>query len=417
MASLDTIEVPEKDLPLRDDIRLLGRILGDTVREQQGEAVFAVVERIRQTSVRFHRDQDDAARRELEATLNSLSRGQATHVIRAYSFFSHLANIAEDQHHIRRTRAHALAASVPREGTMACALARAQQLGISRSRLEAFFATALIAPVLTAHPTEVRRKSTIDREMEVAELLAERDRIALTPEEAALSEEALRRAVLILWQTNLLRGTRLAVLDEVANGISFYDYTFLRELPKFYAALEDLLAAADPAWTGTELASFLRLGSWIGGDRDGNPFVTQEVLRQALRLQSKRALKFYLDELHLLGGELSLDGRLVGVSDELLALAERSPDPSQTRRNEPYRRAISGIYARLAATAWTLDHLEVSPPLRGRGAALSRRWRAHRRPCRPASFAGRQRLDDPSPRPAEDFATCRRCLWFPSGGY
>ena len=131
MASLDTIEVPEKDLPLRDDIRLLGRILGDTVREQQGEAVFAVVERIRQTSVRFHRDQDDAARRELEATLNSLSRGQATHVIRAYSFFSHLANIAEDQHHIRRTRAHALAASVPREGTMARALARAQQLGIS----------------------------------------------------------------------------------------------------------------------------------------------------------------------------------------------------------------------------------------------------------------------------------------------
>jgi phosphoenolpyruvate carboxylase len=358
MASLDTIEVPEKDLPLRDDIRLLGRILGDTVREQQGEAVFAVVERIRQTSVRFHRDQDDAARRELEATLNSLSRGQATHVIRAYSFFSHLANIAEDQHHIRRTRAHALAASVPREGTMARALARAQQLGISRSRLEAFFATALIAPVLTAHPTEVRRKSTIDREMEVAELLAERDRIALTPEETMLSEEALRRAVLILWQTNLLRGTRLAVLDEVANGISFYDYTFLRELPRFYAALEDLLAAADPAWTGTELASFLRMGSWIGGDRDGNPFVTQEVLRQALRLQSKRALKFYLDELHLLGGELSLDGRLVGVSDELLALAERSPDPSQTRRNEPYRRAISGIYARLAATAWTLDHLK-----------------------------------------------------------
>jgi phosphoenolpyruvate carboxylase len=358
MASLNTIEVPEKDLPLRDDIRLLGRILGDTVREQQGAAVFGVVERIRQTSIRFHRTEDDAARRELEATLNSLSRGQAIHVIRAYSFFSHLANIAEDQHHIRRTRAHALAASAPRQGTMAHALARAKQAGISRSRLEAFLATAQVGPVLTAHPTEVRRKSTIDREMEVAELLAERDRIALTPEEASLSEEALRRAVLTLWQTNLLRGTRLAVLDEVANGISYYDYTFLRELPRFYAALEDLLAATDPAWTGTELASFLRMGSWIGGDRDGNPFVTEEVLRQALRLQSNRALKFYLDELHLLGAELSLDGRLVGVSDELSALAERSPDPSQNRRNEPYRRAISGIYARLAATAWTLDRLE-----------------------------------------------------------
>jgi phosphoenolpyruvate carboxylase len=146
----------------------------------------------------------------------------------------------------------------------------------------------------------------------------------------------------------------------------------------FYADLEDLLTAADPAWGGTELASFLRMGSWIGGDRDGNPFVTQDVLRQALRLQSKRALKFYLDELHLLGAELSLDGRLVGVSDELLALAERSPDLSQNRRNEPYRRAISGIYARLAATAWTLDRLEsphhavgAAPPYAGVGGLIA----------------------------------------------
>src|SRR6266481_5146201 len=142
MASLNTIEVPEKDLPLRDDIRLLGRILGDTVREQQGEAVFGVVERIRQTSIRFHRG-EAAARRELEATLNSLSRGQAIHIIRAYSFFSHLANIAEDRHHIRRTRAHALAASAPREGTMAYALARAKEAGVSRSRLQDFFSHAI----------------------------------------------------------------------------------------------------------------------------------------------------------------------------------------------------------------------------------------------------------------------------------
>ena len=218
MANLNPVEVPEKDAPLRDDIRLLGRILGDTVREQQGEAVFGVVERIRQTSIRFHRSEDNTARRELEATLNSLSRGHAIQVIRAYSFFSHLANIAEDQHHIRRTRAHAFTPSAPREGTMAHALARAKQVGVTRRQLEDFFATGLVGPVLTAHPTEVRRKSTIDREMEVAELLAERDRVALTPEEVALGEEALRRAVLTLWQTNLLRGTRLTVLDEVANG-------------------------------------------------------------------------------------------------------------------------------------------------------------------------------------------------------
>ena len=224
---MDLPDTPDKDLPLRDDIRLLGRILGDTIRSQEGEPVFAIVERIRRTSVRFHRDEDEAARLELEATLNSLSPGRSIQIIRAFSYFSHLANIAEDQHHIRRTRAHALAASAPREGTMAHALARARDAAVSRSRLQGFFANALVCPVLTAHPTEVRRKSTIDREMEVAHLLAERDRLRLTPEEAAANEEALRCAVLALWQTSMLRATRLNVVDEIANGLSYYDYTFL----------------------------------------------------------------------------------------------------------------------------------------------------------------------------------------------
>ncbi len=292
--------------------------------------------------------------------MNSLSHGQSIQIIRAFSYFSHLANIAEDQHHIRRTRAHALAASAPREGTMAHALARARDAAISRSKLQSFFTNALVCPVLTAHPTEVRRKSTIDREMEVAHLLAERDGLRLTPEETAASEEALRCAVLTLWQTSMLRGTKLKVVDEVANGLSYYDYTFLRELPRFYAALEDQLASTDPAWDGFELPSFLRVGSWIGGDRDGNPFVTAEVLRQALGMQSERALEFYLDEVHLLGGELSLDARLVTVSDQLKDLAERSPDRSPHRRNEPYRRAVSGIYARLAATARAFEQAEAS---------------------------------------------------------
>src|SRR6516165_858702 len=357
---MDPLETPDKDLPLRDDIRLLGRILGDTVRSQEGEPVFGIVEHIRRTSIRFHREEDEAARHELEAALDSLSHAQNIQIIRAFSYFSQLANIAEDQHHVRRTRAHALAASGPREGTMAHALARARDADISRSRLQNFFTSAIVCPVLTAHPTEVRRKSTIDREMEVAHLLAERDRLPLTPEEAAANGEALRRAVLTLWQTSMLRGSRLKVTDEIANGLSYYDYTFLRELPRFYAALEDQLVSTDAAWDNFELPSFLRVGSWIGGDRDGNPFVTAAVLRQALGMQSERALKFYLDEVHLLGGELSLDARLVTVSDQLKDLAARSPDRSPQRRNEPYRLAVSGIYARLAATARGLGQAEAS---------------------------------------------------------
>ncbi|CBS91106.1 phosphoenolpyruvate carboxylase [Azospirillum lipoferum] len=347
-----------KDQPLREDIRLLGRILGDTVRSQEGEAVFDIVERIRQTSIRFHREEDQGARKELEAILNSLSPPQTARVVRAYSFFSHLANIAEDQHHIRRTRAHALAGSSPRDGTMAHALDEATKAGITTQQLKEFFDSALVSPVLTAHPTEVQRKSILTVQMAVAKLLAERDHGPMTPEEEETNLESLQRAVLTLWQTAILRATKLAVTDEVANGLTFYDYTFLREMPRFYAQLEDHLRRMDPSWATTELPSFLRMGSWIGGDRDGNPFVTAPVLRQAMRMQSTRALQFYLDELHTLGSELSLSTRVIDVSEPLRQLAERSPDPSPHRKLEPYRRAISGIYARVAATLRTLDGLE-----------------------------------------------------------
>lgn len=360
MSLINADTTPSKDMPLRDDIRLLGRILGDTIREQEGDAVFEIVERIRQTSIRFHRDEDKAARKELETTLNSLSRGRTNQIIRAYSYFSHLANLAEDQHHVRRSRAHQMAASAPREGTMARALKLAREEGVTQTQLQKFFASALVSPVLTAHPTEVRRRSTIDREMEISQLLALRDRQRLTPQEDAASEEALRRAILTLWQTSILRRTRLKVIDEVMNGLSYYDYTFFRELPRFYASLEDQLAAMDPAWSTLELSSFLRMGSWIGGDRDGNPFVTAETLRQALLLQSSRAIGFYLEEIHRLGSELSLDGRYVSISEPVKALVDASPDHSPHRQDEPYRRAISGIYARLAATATALGHAEVA---------------------------------------------------------
>lgn len=356
-------EPPDKDLPLRDDIRLLGRVLGDTIRDQEGQVVFDLVEQIRQTSIRFHREEDETARRELEGILNGLSLDRTVQIVRAFSYFSHLANIAEDQHHIRRNRAHALAGSSPREDTLVHVLARACGAGIPSARLRSFFGDAVVSPVLTAHPTEVRRKSILDEDMKIARLLADRERGQSTPEEAATSDEALRRAVLTLWQTNTLRSTKPTVVDEVSNGLAYYDHTFLREIPRLYAALEDQLTVIDPTWSTDGIPSFLRMGSWIGGDRDGNPLVTAEVLHQALLMQSTRALSFHLDELHRLGSELSLAGRLVRTSEALRALAERSPDRSPHRRDEPYRRAISGIYARLAATARMLNAFEASHPV------------------------------------------------------
>jgi phosphoenolpyruvate carboxylase len=346
----------EKDRPLRDDIRLLGRILGDTVREQEGEEVFELVEQIRQASIRFHRDNEVGARRELEATLDSLNAEQTLAIVRAYSYFSHLANIAEDQHHIRRNRAHAIAGSAPRPGSLAYAFQRTREMGVEPKALGDFFDRALVSPVLTAHPTEVRRKSTLTRELEIAELLDERDR-AVDPADLTANEEQLRRAVLILWRTNLLRQSKLKVIDEVANALSFYDYTFFRELPRLYGAIEDRLDAISGEPRTKPIGAFLRIGSWIGGDRDGNPFVTADVLNETVRLQSARAISYYLDELHELGAELSLASNLASMSPELAALADTSDDSAAARRKEPYRRAITGMYSRLAKTARELDHV------------------------------------------------------------
>jgi len=339
----------------------LGRILGDAVREQEGDEIFTIVEEIRQTSIRFHREEDEEpARRELEGILNSLTPEQTVQILRAFSYFSHLANLAEDQHRIRRTRAHAMAGSPPRSGTMEKALLQARNEGFTAAQLQEFFSTALVSPVLTAHPTEVRRKSIMKREMEISTILAHRDHSKWTPDERRESDAALTRAVLTLWQTNMLRQTKLDVMDEVSNGLSYYDYTFLRELPRFYAALEDRLQEDFPDADTVEVASFLRIGGWIGSDRDGNPYVTADILRKTVRKQSVRVLDFYLDELHQLGGELSLSTRIVKASAELMKLAEASPDKSPHRKEEPYRLAISGLYSRLAASLRELDAV-VSP--------------------------------------------------------
>jgi phosphoenolpyruvate carboxylase len=359
-----SLDADDKDTPLRYDIRLLGRILGETIRAQDGGQTFDLVEQIRQTALRFHRNADDAARQELQEIIAALPIAQAIRIIRAFGHFSHLANIAEDQHHVRRTRAYAMMKVSPRPGTLAYTLGKVKETGLSRTRLQVFFDQAFCMPVLTAHPTEIRRKSAIDREIEIAHLLDQRDRVRFTPDELTDNRKALRRAVLTLWQTSIIRSTRLRVIDEVENALAYYDYTFLRELPQVYTDIEELLREIDGDWSSIDVRSFLRIGSWIGGDRDGNPFVTAEVLGQALLMQSAKAFEFYLEELHALGGELSLDSRLVPASRELVALAERSHDGSPHRRTEPYRQTIVGIYGRLAGTARELANVEAPhPPL------------------------------------------------------
>ncbi|EYC50775.1 phosphoenolpyruvate carboxylase [Hylemonella gracilis str. Niagara R] len=343
----------DEEQPLIEDTRLLGRILGDVIREQEGQSAYELIEQIRKLSVAFRLDADAEAGQQLNKLLKRLSDEQTVSVIRAFTYFSHLVNLAEDRHQIR-LHAGRERAGETEEDSIAAALTRLHGAGIGKAEIADTLTQSFLSPVLTAHPTEVQRKSILDAERTIAHLLAQRDEIKaraagvdprrdkLTPRELAANEALLRARVLQLWQTRLVRGSKLAVADEIDNALSYYEPTFLREIPAIYAQLEEALDAP--------VHDFLRMGHWIGGDRDGNPYVTAQTMRQALARQSEVALRHYLHEVHLLGVELSVSERLAGCSPALRALAEASPDQSDHRQDEPYRRALIHIYARLAAT-------------------------------------------------------------------
>ncbi len=340
--------------PLVEDIRLLGRILGDVIREQEGQDAYDQIEAIRKLSVAFRRDADTEADKALKKLLKALSGERSVSVIRAFTYFSHLANLAEDRHHIRRRAVHERAGDT-QEGSIEVAVARCRWAGIAPKAISSMLAQSYVSPVLTAHPTEVQRKSILDAERDIAQLLTARDAIrerklasastkdALSPKELAANEAHIRARVMQLWQTRLLRFTKLTVADEIENALSYYESTFLREIPKLYAELEEHLGQHP-------VHSFLRMGQWIGGDRDGNPNVTAQTLQYALLRQSEVALRHYLTEVHFLGAELSISAMLVNCSPQMQQLANASPDTNAHRQDEPYRRALTGVYARLAAT-------------------------------------------------------------------
>ena len=338
-----------KNKPLMEDIRLLGRILGDVIREQEGKEAFELIERVRQLSVGYRLKKDASAGRVLDRLLKNLSGDQTVSVIRAFSYFSHLANIAEDRHHVRRRNHHSAQGHL-QDGSLALTFERLHNADVRAADVAQMLAQAYISPVLTAHPTEVQRKSILDAERAVAELVGQRDELH-TDADRADNEALIRARVTQLWQTRMLRYTKLTVSDEIENALSYYQSTFLRQIPRLYREIEEHLK-------GHAVPSFLRMGQWIGGDRDGNPNVTAATLRMALARQSEVVLRFYLTEVHALGAELSISQMLAGVTPAMQALAEASPDKNPHREDEPYRRALIGIYARLAATLLDLTGTE-----------------------------------------------------------
>jgi len=323
---------------LRSTIRFLGRVLGDVIRAEDGEAVFSQIEDIRQASVGFHREGTPKAAKLMAERLGGLSLPDTVRFAHSFAAFLQITNLAEDQ--IQRQRGRG---GDSRPDTLAGAVRTLASEGVGREAVLDLLSDALIAPVITAHPSEVRRKSVLDRVGVIADDLDAYDH-APSDAQRAIIERELVRQVSIFWRTRLLRSVKLGVGDEIENAVSYFERSFLPELPRLYAHWVEVLGAPK------DLNSFLRVGSWVGGDRDGNPFVTAEVLRQAMARQSQAALRMYLDAVNALGAELSLSGRLAKVTPKLKALAKAAQDASPHRADEPYRQALTGVYARLAAS-------------------------------------------------------------------
>ncbi len=337
----------DKDGALQDDIRLLGRLLGDVVRVQAGPAVFALVEEARRTAVEGHRRGDDVVAA-LDPLLDGISVDDALHVVRAFGWFSFLANVAEDVHHNRRRRHHRSSGSGPQPGSLAGAVAALDAAGLSGDAVADLLDRTEVSAVLTAHPTEVRRSTVLDHQRAVADLLDTRERAEDEAARAAIDAE-LELHVLTLWQTAMLRLSKLRVRDEIGEALRYYDLSVFEAIVGLHADAERLVGER---WPGVHhRGALVRLGSWIGGDRDGNPFVTADVLRLALDQQAAAALRHHLGALARLARELSMSSRLITPTPALDSLAAASMDDSAFRADEPYRRALRGMHARLAATA------------------------------------------------------------------
>jgi phosphoenolpyruvate carboxylase len=336
------------DAPLRDDIRLLGRVLGEVIGSQAGQDVFDLVESTRIEAFKIRRSEVDRA--ELAKRLSGLDIRSSNHVIRAFSHFSVLANLAEDIHHERRRRFHRREGSPPQAGSLAATLALLDEADLEADVVARELTGALVCPVVTAHPTEVRRRTISQVQRHVTDLIRQRDRTAAGEIDDAQWSAELWRSVLTLWQTALLRLSRLRLTDEIDEALRYYDLSLFEVVP---AINTELRRALKERWPDAGLLPrpMLLPGSWIGGDRDGNPFVTADALRRATSRQAETALTHHLDELTALGNELSMSDRLVTPTPQLYHLADASRDDSPFRADEPYRRALIGIYARVAATA------------------------------------------------------------------
>jgi phosphoenolpyruvate carboxylase len=347
-----------RDVPLRRDIRLLGNLLGRVLLEQAGQALFDTEEQIRSLTKDLRRSfslEGEAAMARLTEELDLTS---GTQIIRAFTTFLQLANVAEQIHDIRKLRyQELLAPDTPRHGSLEHSVARCRAADLSAPALQRLLDELDITLVLTAHPTEAKRRTMLGKTRRLSRHLAEMDNPLLTRREREALETRIMEEITAIWQSDEVRARPPTVQDEVRNGLFYFEEILWDVLPGLYRDLRRALARSYPG-VAFSVPPFLRFGSWIGGDRDGNPNVTLETTWQTLRLHKSLALRKHREALTRLGGALSASSAQVGVSALLRASVEEDEKRLQAAglsleirdEREWYRRKLECMRQRLDGT-------------------------------------------------------------------
>jgi phosphoenolpyruvate carboxylase len=338
---------------LRDDVHLLGELVGEVLREQGGPDLLAAVEHARMTAIALRsRDSADLMR---ERGLLQWAQRQSTErllqLVRAFSIYFHLINLAEQRHRVRILRDRERA-GVALQESIAAGVAALHDEGVSFHALETALQQLEVRPVFTAHPSETRRRTLLQHLARAADLIAQLDDPRATPQRRTATLEGLRERITLLWQTAEARTEKPGVLDEVGSVLHVLSGTVYTVAPQIQRSLEAAIEQAYPRDRLTTIPAFLRFGTWVGGDRDGNPAVTAEVTRAAARLARAAILQRYREEVQALGRDLSVSARLAGASPELMESIDRDRTDLGTQRvkrwaDEPYRRKLGLIAERL----------------------------------------------------------------------
>src|SRR5215471_1103301 len=365
---------PAKELPLRRDVRSLGILLGRVLVEQEGEAFFVVVERLRRLLIR-HREHlsPDIARESVDDDLmtqareitSSLSVDDAYRITKAFAIYFELTNLAETNHRKRRRRAARLSKGRPVDGSFRGTLYRLHHAGLSRTAILDALEKVRVTPVFTAHPTEITRHTIRLKRRRIARYLELLDQVPLSYTDALEYESQILAEITALWQTDEVRLKKPTVRDEIHMGLDYFSMVLFETLPRLYAELEESLQSIYGTDAGeVRLHELLYFGSWIGGDRDGNPSVTAESTRDALRMARHVIVDHYVAEITRLVGQLSMSLRRIGASEALTrrvreyeaTLGEEHSRWKRITEAELYRHFLDFIVARLRYSRDSCTH-------------------------------------------------------------